>query len=631
MADAYPTGAPLRVALCVAAAEEVAAIQGILAAEGADAEVCPELVDLCLKVADGADVAVLSEEALGGGAACLLADTLKRQPKWSELPIILTVAGGAASTTAIEAMRELGNVLLLDRPVPRETLVSALRMAMRERNRQLQVRDLMEEALHREQSLRESEDRFRTLAGATFEGVALSASGRLVDANEQLARILGYELSEIIGMSVGDFFAPEDSERVLANVRAGRDSVVEHEVVCKDGTRRKVEAHGRTIIYQGQPVRITAVRDITERKQAEQALRESEERFRTMAETLPEILFTNTPDGRCDYVNTRCTEYTGLPLEAFEGFGWQQAIHPEDLRRVDRAWRFSTRTGKPFDAEYRFRAADGTHRWVQARARPIRDDRGNIVKWFGACTDVDELRRAHEDLKRTAAELKRSNEDLEQFAYVVSHDLQSPLAQIVGFTQLLRNHCRGVLDDKSQEFIDFAVGGARRMSQLIHGLLAYSRASTRDRLVKPIDAEEVLQNVLANLNQVIEETHAVVVHGPLPTVRADKTQLSQLFQNLVENAIKFRREDPPRIHISAQEAEATWHFAFQDNGIGIDERQHHRLFQVFQRLHDPDKYPGTGIGLAICKKIVERQGGKIWVESRPGEGATFHFTLPDAP
>jgi PAS domain S-box-containing protein len=631
MAGECRSGSRLRVVVGGATPEEVGLIEGLLAEEGADAVVRRDLAELCCEVAGNADAAILSEEAVVGGAVRLLADALKHQPQWSELPILLMAAGGTGSATAIDAMRTLGNVLLLDRPVPRDTLASALRMALKARRRQWQVRDLLEEAQQREQSLGESEDRFRTLAGATFEGVAISEDGRLVDANEQLARILGYELSELVGMEIGGFLAPEERERLLANVQAGREVILEHHLVRKDGSRRTVEAHGRTITYQGRPVRITAIRDVTEAKRAEQALRESEERFRVMAETVPEILFTNTPDGLCDYANTRCYEYTGLPPGAIEGPGWQEAVHPEDRRRLERAWLVSARTGQPLEMEYRFRAADGTYRWFRARARPIRDARGSIVKWFGACMDIDDIRRAHEALKRSTEELKRSNEDLEQFAYVVSHDLQSPLAQIVGFTQLLRKRCQGALDEKADEFMEFVIGGAKRMSQLINGLLAYSRVGTRGRIVGPIDAQGVLTSVLANLKSAIDESCAVVNHEPLPIVRADAVQLSQLFQNLIENAIKFRRDEPPTIHIGAHKIDGMWEFAFRDNGIGIDPRQQHRVFLVFQRLHDPAKYPGMGIGLAICKRIVERHGGRIWIESQPGEGSTFHFTLPDAP
>ncbi|MEJ2032928.1 MAG: ATP-binding protein [Deltaproteobacteria bacterium] len=244
-----------------------------------------------------------------------------------------------------------------------------------------------------------------------------------------------------------------------------------------------------------------------------------------------------------------------------------------------------------------------------------------------------ELKEANEQLEEKVgertAELERSNQELEQFAYVVSHDLQSPLRTIAGFLQLLAHRYQGELDTEADEFISFAVDGAERMKQMINDILAFSRVGTRRDSLEPTDCRDVLLDVLADLQSEITDSCAKITHEGLPTVAADCNQLAQLFQNLIGNALKYRKPDePPRIHIAAEVKETEWEFQVRDNGIGIDPQYAERIFQIFQRLHTRKESPGTGIGLAICKKIVERHGGRIWVESEPGKGSTFFFSLP---
>jgi light-regulated signal transduction histidine kinase (bacteriophytochrome) len=225
-------------------------------------------------------------------------------------------------------------------------------------------------------------------------------------------------------------------------------------------------------------------------------------------------------------------------------------------------------------------------------------------------------------------ELKRSNEDLEQFAYVASHDLQEPLRMINNYLQLLRQRYKDKLDPNADEFIGFALDGSKRMHHLIRDLLTYSRVGTHGKEFAPTDCAAILAAALANLKLAIEDAGAEVTHDPLPRVRGDEVQLTQLFQNLIGNAIKFRGEAKPKIHVGAERNGSEWEFTVRDNGIGIAAQDFDRIFIVFQRLHSKEKYPGTGIGLSVCKKIVERHGGRIWVESKMGKGTTFHFTMP---
>jgi len=243
-----------------------------------------------------------------------------------------------------------------------------------------------------------------------------------------------------------------------------------------------------------------------------------------------------------------------------------------------------------------------------------------------------ERRRAEETLRLHAEELERSNKELQQFAYVASHDLQEPLRMVASYTQLLARRYRGKLDKDADEFIGYAVDGVNRMQRLIQDLLTYSRVGTRGREFKPCETAPVVRRVVEDLQAVLEETKGEVKIGPLPTVLADESQLSQLFQNLVANALKFHGKAPPRVEVAAEpQGREAWRFTVKDNGLGIDPQYFDRIFIIFQRLHGREEYPGTGIGLAICKKIVERHGGRIGVESRPGEGSTFWFTLPVVP
>jgi light-regulated signal transduction histidine kinase (bacteriophytochrome) len=244
-------------------------------------------------------------------------------------------------------------------------------------------------------------------------------------------------------------------------------------------------------------------------------------------------------------------------------------------------------------------------------------------------TEITGRKQAEDRLRRATGELARSNRDLEQFAYVASHDLQEPLRMVNGFLKLLAERCAGQLDEKSHEYIAYSLQGAQRMSQLITDLLDFSRVDRKGKELQPTDANEQLGDALANLRASIAEAGARVTHEELPTVRADASQLGQLLQNLIGNAVKFRDPDRPcQVHVAARKDGGQWVFSVRDNGIGIDPKQHDRVFVIFQRLHTRQEYPGTGIGLAICQRIVERHGGRIWVESQPDEGSTFFFTMP---
>ncbi len=303
-------------------------------------------------------------------------------------------------------------------------------------------------------------------------------------------------------------------------------------------------------------------------------------------------------------------------------------VHPDDREYVDLVIGQAARDHRPFSFHHRIVRPDGEIRTLHGRGEVTLDPTGRPIRMRGTGQDVTELKRTEKDLANRTAELERSNAELERFAYVASHDLQEPLRAVASHVQILEQDYRGRLDPEADESIRCAVEGARRMHDLINDYLAYSRVRSGSGPHLLIAAEGALRAALQNLERTIGESGAEVTHDDMPEVVADSTQLVQLFQNLIANAVKFRGDDPPRVHVSAARADKTWLFSVRDNGIGIDPEHTGRIFSMFQRLHTQDRYPGTGIGLAICKKIVECHGGRIWVESMPGMGATFRFTLP---
>jgi PAS domain S-box-containing protein len=354
----------------------------------------------------------------------------------------------------------------------------------------------------------------------------------------------------------------------------------------------------------------------------------------------------------------------GIPEGSFGGSfqDYQSDMHPEDRERVIASIQRVVAERQPeHHVQYRIIRPDGQVRWLEAHGHLTLDEQGQPSRLTGVCTDITErlaleedarrlvreqaaraeaerarqhttellesLRQAQAELAQRAQELARSNADLEQFAYVASHDLQEPLRMVASYVQLLSRRYKGKLDADADEFIRYAVDGATRMQALINDLLAYSRVGTRGKELVPTPLEKSLERALSHLRLAVEESGAQVKVEPLPWVKGDEPQLAQLLQNLVGNALKFRGERPPLIRVSATREDDTVTVAVEDNGIGIEPQYYERIFAIFQRLHGKEEYPGTGIGLSICKKIVERHGGRIWVESTPGQGSTFRFTL----
>jgi len=367
--------------------------------------------------------------------------------------------------------------------------------------------------------------------------------------------------------------------------------------------------------------------EIVERKQAEDKLAVSEVRYRRLFEaTRDGILILDAETGMIVDVNPFLIELLGYSHEVFLGKNiWEIGFFKDIAANKENFLELQQLEYIRYE-DLPLETAEGRRINVEFTSNVFLTNHLRVVQ----CNirDITERKQAQEQLFKTLDELKRSNTELEQFAYIASHDLQEPLRAVAGMVQLLQKRYQNQLDERADEYINLAMDGATRMQTLINDLLAYSRVERRGNPMQSIDANKSLASAVRNLQVSIAEQGATVTNDDLPTLEADATQLTQLFQNLIGNAIKFHGEHPTLVHVSVEKLENAWHFSVRDNGIGIDPQYFERVFLVFQRLHTRREYSGTGIGLSICKKIVERHGGRIWIDSQIGQGTTFHFTIP---
>lgn len=485
---------------------------------------------------------------------------------------------------------------------------------------------------------------------------ALQASHGQLQRAEEVAQIGSWEwlvsenrmiasegLYTLLGLTAEEFGTTLDAyfERIHPDDLTGLYQVLQRQleqpgpfelearIIRADGQLRNVYARGNALVDEhGKPVRMTGVTiDITERKQAEEALRFENERFLRFVNSNIVGIAIADANGKITLANDYYLNILGVSRQQLLAgeVDWRRFTPPEWLSADEKAIEELLARGicEPYEKEYL--RPDGTRVPVYLADAMLPGPDGQIAAFI---LDITDRKLAEAALQRTTEDLRRSNAELEQFAYVASHDLQEPLRMISSYLQLLAGRYRGRLDRDADEFIAYAVDGATRLQSLINDLLAYSRVGTRGHERVPVSAEDLLANALANLQFAREESGAVITHDPLPLICGDPLQLAMVFQNLLGNAIKFRSDELPCIHVGVQQESGEWVFSVRDNGIGFDPKFAERIFIIFQRLNSREAYPGTGIGLAICKRIILRHGGRIWVDSERGKGSVFYFTLP---
>ena len=502
---------------------------------------------------------------------------------------------------------------------------------------QIELEMQNEELVRIQVELQEVSDKYQDLFDFAPVGYFLwDEQGKIVEVNLAGAALLRLDRSALLQKQFGQFVVPE-------SLRAFDDFCGR---VLQADTKQTCEV---TLLREGQlvPVMVegivasdsrgtekrcrAAVIDISQRERAEAMRRESEQRLAGIVSSAMDAIISVDTAQRIVLFNAaaeqmfRCpaADAVGRSLDRFipERF---RALHAGHVRAFGEQGMTSRAMGRL--GSLGALRADGEEFPMEASISQV--EVGGQKLFTVIVRDITQRREIEKTLQRIAAELARSNKDLDQFASVASHDLQEPLRTVSGFVQLLQKKYANQLDAEADTFIGYAVTGAKRMETLIKDLLAYARVGTRSQEPVPIDTGAALQLALDNLRESVQETGVEITHGELPTVRADPSQLAQLFQNLIGNALKFHGEATPKIHVDARREGDYWQFSVRDNGIGIDAKFQNQIFEVFQRLHAQKEYAGTGIGLAICKKIVDRHGGRIWVESEPSQGATFYFTVP---
>jgi two-component system sensor kinase FixL len=493
------------------------------------------------------------------------------------------------------------------------------------------------------EALRRNEERVRSILETARDAfVSIDAEEKIVEWNAQAQATFGWSRTEVLGRCMKDLIIP-------ARYREAHERGLKHFLKTTEGPilNRRIQIEALHRLGHEFPVELTAwpvrgagdswnfhafIHDITERLKAERELRESEERFHTLARVSPVGIFRTDPKGQCIYVNERWSDITGLTMEEARGPGWAQGLHAEDRVRIVHGWSQAVEREMPFREEYRFERPDGKITWVWGQAVAERGKDGEILGYVGTVTDITEYKEAKEKLILQASELARSKVELEQlelFAHLATHDLQEPLHKIVAFGELLKTSCWNTLDEKGRTHLDKIEKAAKKMGEMIEQLREFSRIGHVAAPLEPVDLHRVVREAMQDSEAGIKETGAEIEVATLPTVDADRMQIRQVFQNLLANALKFRRADePPRVAIWSRPLDEDWvEITVEDNGIGFDERYADRIFRPFQRLHPAGQYEGSGVGLAICQKILLRHGGKIAARSEMGKGSRFILTL----
>ncbi|MFP4435817.1 MAG: PAS domain S-box protein [Chloroflexaceae bacterium] len=503
----------------------------------------------------------------------------------------------------------------------------------------VQIQDITERK-QAEQRQHEREQRFRTMFDQSLQFIGLlNPDGTLLEINQTALSVYGLTSTDMLHRPFWETpwwsHSPAVQQRLKATIRqAAQGTPAQCEVDMPVGTddlrifdfsiKPVYDAAGQitTLILEGY--------DVTGWKYAEAALRESEERFHRAFDYASIGMTLVSPNGRWLKVNPAFCDLVGYPESELLTMEFQSITYPDDLdSSVGHMRRLLAGESPYFHLEKRYIHRDGHIVWVLLSVALVCDAQNQPLYAVVQAQNITQHKRARQELARRVSELAHSNAELEQFAYVASHDLQEPLRKIASYTELLARRYQGKIDPGADKFIGYIVDGANRMQQLINDLLTYSRVGrTTDLTMENVELGQIMEGLFNDLARTIRDSQAEITCDELPVVLGHPRHIAQLLQNMITNAIKFRGDAPPRVHISAERRADAWVIAVRDNGIGIAPEYAERIFVVFQRLHTRTEYPGTGIGLAICKKIVERHGGQIWVEAQPGQGSTFFFTLP---
>jgi PAS domain S-box-containing protein len=468
-------------------------------------------------------------------------------------------------------------------------------------------------------------------------------AGRLTLVSPSWTRTLGYGPDELLGHMLAEFIHPDDlasdGAAFLAAVNhVGRVNGLVNRGRARDGTYRWLEWNGTRDPETGQLY--ASALDITEHRRADLALLQSEGWYRTLADSLPHLVWTCRADGPCDYLSPRWVAYTGVPESEQLGYRWLEQLHPDDRDRVIAEWAAVAARGESFDIEFRIRRADGVFRWFRTRAIPFRDNDGQLVKWFGSNTDIDDSKRGEQELRELNAELdgrvtqrtialEAANRELEAFSYSVSHDLRAPLRSIDAFSQILLNEYAAPLDAEGRRILGIVLRNVKQMGALIDDLLAFARVTRKELDRRHVDMTSLARSVADELQAVEPDRTIAIDIGSLADAPGDGALLHQVWANLLGNAVKFSRPvETPRVEVRSEQLDGEYRYTVRDNGVGFDPTYVDKLFKPFSRLHPTAEFEGTGIGLAIVARIVGRHGGRVWAEGTPGTGATFGFALP---
>jgi PAS domain S-box-containing protein len=436
--------------------------------------------------------------------------------------------------------------------------------------------------------------------------------------------MLGYPEPDLLKLGRDNVFSAPDWDG-FEREKQPRSFRGELNCVRRDGTRFPAEISS-AIFHDaaGEERSCVVIRDITQRKKSEEALLKWSQVFEHAQWG---IVVSSDDKKSLAFMNPEFAKMHGYTVQELTGRPIVDVFAPDERPSAADHIAIANEKGHHIWESKHLRK-DGTIFPVLIDATAVKDETGNVLYRVVNVQDITERKQAENVLRRTLSDLSRSNADLQQFAYVASHDLQEPLRNVAACLQILEKKYKRQLGEDADRYIRFAVDGAIRMKALIQDLLMYSRVATGERISESIACTKILDRTLENLRSTIIETGAAITHDPLPTIAADPTQLVQVFQNLIANAIKFCGKKQPQIHVSAIRNAHEWVFSIRDNGIGIASRHVDKIFVIFQRLHKRSEYDGTGMGLAIVKKIIERHGGKVWVDSEVGEGSTFYFTIP---